>query len=84
MSTDAYASCPGYETAPNPCRCPCYGCKHHCSAHDPDNTEPCGDQLADWTCTLPPGPHPYWQHVDKANGTWWSQSRVAPHSNRDG
>lgn len=32
----AVASCPGYETSPNPCRCPCYGCKHHCAAHDPD------------------------------------------------
>lgn len=32
---DAIASCPGYETSPNPCRCPCYGCKHHCGAHDP-------------------------------------------------
>lgn len=33
----AVASCPGYETTPNPCRCPCYGCKHHCSAHNPDH-----------------------------------------------
>jgi hypothetical protein len=33
----AVASCPGYETSPNPCRCPCYGCKHHCSAHNPDD-----------------------------------------------
>ncbi|MFC5802769.1 DUF6085 family protein [Streptomyces formicae] len=32
----AVASCPGYETSPNPCRCPCYGCKHHCSAHNPE------------------------------------------------
>ncbi|NEE46873.1 hypothetical protein G3M55_19955, partial [Streptomyces sp. SID8455] len=31
----AYASCPGYEMSPSPCRCPCYGCKHHCSAHQP-------------------------------------------------
>lgn len=32
----AVASCPGYETkGPSPCRCPCYGCKHHCGAHDP-------------------------------------------------
>ncbi|MFJ6729434.1 hypothetical protein ACIQPQ_31480 [Streptomyces sp. NPDC091281] len=30
------ASCPGYETSPNPCRCPCDGCGHHCSAHNPD------------------------------------------------
>ncbi|MFI5973536.1 hypothetical protein [Streptomyces sp. NPDC051452] len=34
---DAIASCPGYETSPNPCRCPCYGCKHHCSAHTPED-----------------------------------------------
>lgn len=34
------ASCPGYETSPNPCRCPCEGCKHHCSAHNPDDIEP--------------------------------------------
>lgn len=33
------ASCPGYETSPNLCRCPCYGCKHHCSAHNPDDIE---------------------------------------------
>jgi hypothetical protein len=31
----AIASCPGYEMNPNPCRCPCEGCKHHCGAHDP-------------------------------------------------
>ncbi|XCM28911.1 hypothetical protein ABXI76_05500 [Streptomyces parvus] len=35
-----YASCPGYETSPNPCRCPCYGCKHHCSAHQPPAAPP--------------------------------------------
>ncbi|MBD9721926.1 ParB N-terminal domain-containing protein [Streptomyces caniscabiei] len=35
----AVASCPGYETSPNPCRCPCYGCKHHCAAHNPDAVE---------------------------------------------
>ncbi|MBD3549830.1 hypothetical protein [Streptomyces sp. JV180] len=35
-----YASCPGYETSPNPCRCPCYGCKHHCSAHQPPDAPP--------------------------------------------
>jgi len=33
----AVASCPGYEASPNPCRCPCYGCKHHCGAHNPEN-----------------------------------------------
>ncbi|MDX3835631.1 hypothetical protein [Streptomyces europaeiscabiei] len=31
----AVASCPGYEASPNPCRCPCEGCKHHCGAHQP-------------------------------------------------
>jgi hypothetical protein len=31
----AYASCPGHEMKPNPCRCPCYGCKHNCYAHQP-------------------------------------------------
>lgn len=35
----AIASCPGYEMSPNPCRCPCYGCRHHCSAHNPDYVE---------------------------------------------
>lgn len=28
-------SCPGYETVPNRCPCPCEGCKHHCGAHQP-------------------------------------------------
>ncbi|KAB8162938.1 hypothetical protein FH609_004220 [Streptomyces sp. 3MP-14] len=48
-------------------------------------TEPtpavCGDQLEDWTCSLPPGPHPRWRHVDKATGAWWQQSAIPPHSN---
>lgn len=43
----------------------------------------CGDQLTEWTCTLPPGPHPRWRHVDDKAGAWWSQSAVPPHSNRD-
>lgn len=43
----------------------------------------CGDQLTEWTCTLPPGPHIDWAHVDEITGAWWSQSRVPPHSNRD-
>jgi hypothetical protein len=33
------SSCPGRELDPNPCRCPCYGCKHHCAAHNPDDTD---------------------------------------------
>lgn len=28
-------SCPGFETLPNRCACPCEGCKHHCGAHQP-------------------------------------------------
>lgn len=30
----AEGQCPGYETDPNICRCPCDGCKHNCIAHD--------------------------------------------------
>jgi hypothetical protein len=41
----------------------------------------CGDQLTEWTCTLPPGPHPRWRHV--GDGHWWTQSAVPPHSNRE-
>ncbi|RPK56173.1 hypothetical protein EES43_24335 [Streptomyces sp. ADI96-02] len=37
---DDYASCPGYEASPNLCRCPCYGCKHHCSTHQPPAAPP--------------------------------------------
>ncbi|MGW6255429.1 hypothetical protein [Streptomyces sp. NPDC055085] len=44
---------------------------------------PCGDQLTEWTCTLPPGPHPQWRHVDDVTGAWWTQSRIPPYSNRD-
>jgi hypothetical protein len=29
----AEGECPGYETTPNICRCPCAGCKHNCAAH---------------------------------------------------
>lgn len=28
-------ACPGYETAPNRCQCPCEGCTHNCAAHQP-------------------------------------------------
>ncbi|MFJ3834484.1 endonuclease VII domain-containing protein [Streptomyces sp. NPDC090054] len=42
----------------------------------------CGDRLADWTCTLPLGPHPNWKHEDEAAGAWWGQSVVPPHNNR--
>lgn len=44
--------------------------------------QPCEDQLADWVCSLPPGPHPNWRHEDQAAGAWWGQSRIAPYSNR--
>ena len=30
----AEGQCPGYESTPNICRCPCSGCKHNCMAHD--------------------------------------------------
>ncbi|MFE7727454.1 hypothetical protein ACFU5D_16865 [Streptomyces anthocyanicus] len=36
----AIASCPGRELSPSPCRCPCYGCKHHCGAHNPETVPP--------------------------------------------
>lgn len=42
--------------------------------------ESCGDELDDWTCTLRPGPHAGWRHLDEDSGTWWSQSRVFPFS----
>jgi hypothetical protein len=29
----AEGRCPGYETQPNICQCPCEGCKNNCSAH---------------------------------------------------
>jgi hypothetical protein len=45
----AIASCPGYEMNPNPCRCPCEGCKHHCGAHDP--------QPAVGACVAAEAPH---------------------------
>ncbi|WP_075737501.1 hypothetical protein [Streptomyces acidiscabies] len=43
----AVASCPGYEASPNPCRCPCYGCKHHCGAHNPEDIPAPADR-AEW------------------------------------
>jgi hypothetical protein len=46
-------------------------------------TTTCGDQLFEWTCSLPPGPHPYWKHFDEVADRVWIQSRRAPHSNRD-
>ena len=32
-----HVTCPGYETGHTPCRCCCEGCKHNCSAHNPDH-----------------------------------------------
>jgi hypothetical protein len=49
----------------------------------PSEPTTCGDQVAKWTCTLPPGPHPSWRHWDDVAGAWWTQSAVAPHSNRE-
>lgn len=40
----------------------------------------CGDELTRWTCSLRPGPHPGWRHVDDESGVWWSQSREFPYS----
>jgi len=31
--------CPGHETAPNRCTCPCEGRTHHCGAHDPTQVD---------------------------------------------
>lgn len=31
----AEGRCPGYETEPNVCRCPCTGCQSSCGAHEP-------------------------------------------------
>lgn len=31
----AAGQCPGYETQPNRCTCPCVGCMHNCAAHHP-------------------------------------------------
>ena len=36
MADEAQQSCPGYETVPNRCACPCEGCKHNCAAHHAD------------------------------------------------
>jgi hypothetical protein len=36
-------SCPGHETSPNLCRCPCEGCKYHCAAHVPPDATVIGN-----------------------------------------
>lgn len=43
----------------------------------------CGDRLVEWTCTLPPGPHPAWRHWDGNHAATWPQPTAAPYSNRD-
>jgi hypothetical protein len=43
----------------------------------PGDAPPCGDQLADWTCTLPGGPHPDGRHRDN-DGHWWTQTQPLP------
>lgn len=50
------------------------------SSFGEDEEEECGDRLQDWTCTLAPGPHPGWRHLDD-EGHWWSQSVQFPYSN---
>jgi len=39
LAAEARTTCPGYETAPNRCTCPCEGCRHNCAAHQPDTAE---------------------------------------------
>lgn len=46
-----------------------------------DDELECGDRLQDWVCSLPPGPHPGWRHLDENEGYWWQQSGVFPYSN---
>jgi hypothetical protein len=45
-----------------------------------DDEMECGDQLTKWTCTLPPGPHVNWRHMDEETGAWWTQTRLFPYS----
>lgn len=47
----------------------------------PDDEHECGDRLQDWVCSLPPGPHPRWRHLDEDDGHWWQQSGEFPYSN---
>lgn len=55
---------------------------HPADAHTgAESLAPCGDQLTDWTCTLPAGPHPGWRHEDDTAGVWWTQNRIPPHTN---
>ncbi|EGX60132.1 hypothetical protein SZN_09426 [Streptomyces zinciresistens K42] len=38
LAGETPAACPGYETAPNRCACPCEGCTHNCGAHQEGET----------------------------------------------
>lgn len=49
-----------------------------------DGRTECGDRLTEWTCTLPPGPHPGWRHFDHEVQIWWSQSGIFPYGNQAG
>lgn len=54
----AEGHCPGYETTPNICRCPCEGCKHSCNAHieeddDREEAEDDSDTNEEETSTEP-------------------------------
>jgi hypothetical protein len=46
MANEAQPQCPGYETVPNRCACPCEGCKHHCAAHQPAAGAQQGEEAA--------------------------------------
>jgi hypothetical protein len=49
-----------------------------------DDEMECGDQLnprPHRICTLPPGPHINWRHMDEETGAWWTQTSLFPYSN---
>ncbi|WP_406417982.1 hypothetical protein [Streptomyces sp. NBC_01614] len=75
--------CPGCSGTNPPYPFICPGPDDVVAQPEEPDPRPCGDQLTEWTCTLPPGPHPDWKHRDDVNGVWWDQSAVPPHSNRD-
>lgn len=46
-------TCPGFETVPNRCGCPCEGCKHNCAAHEPAGpAAPAKDTPDGCTCAV--------------------------------
>jgi hypothetical protein len=63
--SDCPALCPGAETSPNRCTCPCAGCRHHCSAHQwPDRCAHCGLEVEDRGDPNMGGPaHVKWVHT---------------------